>query len=313
MLEAIRPKAICPRRSAQDNLPDWHRVRYKVQRARRTTGPMPETKPHRKRARRSKRSKRKPSSSRVRSFVAGLRRIPGELRVVIACIVLATLAVSGNWLYQVMRKPTELFFPVSGVLHKYPAATWSAYAPLFRQHATDTLTPDFLAALAQVEASGNPVARTYWRFSFTPSPLEIWRPASSAVGMYQITDGTFELARRFCIKNHRVAREGPWYDWKSCWFNALYARVLPSHAIEMTAAWLDHQVRAILDERNLRQVSRAQRQRLAAVIHLCGAGAARRYADNGLRFAPGQRCGDHDPNAYVDRVARMQAVFRALP
>jgi hypothetical protein len=45
------------------------------------------------------------------------------------------------------------------------------------------MTPDLLAALAQVEGSGNPVVRTYWRFSLTNEPFENFRPASSAVGM----------------------------------------------------------------------------------------------------------------------------------
>jgi len=54
----------------------------------------------------------------------------------------------------------ELFFPVSGVLYKTPEQTWSQYAPIFRRHATTTVTPELLAALAQVEGAGNPVART---------------------------------------------------------------------------------------------------------------------------------------------------------
>ena len=68
-----------------------------------------------------------------------------------------------NWIVQVARKPTELFFPVSGVLHKTPAETWRSYAPIFRKHSTAVMTPELLAALAQVEGAGNPVARTYWR------------------------------------------------------------------------------------------------------------------------------------------------------
>jgi len=35
--------------------------------------------------------------------------------------------------------------------------------PLFNEYSTATITPDLLAALAQVESAGNPVARTYWR------------------------------------------------------------------------------------------------------------------------------------------------------
>ena len=124
-------------------------------------------------------------------------------------MALATLWAVVNGIYQVTRKPTELFFPVSGTLYKTPSETWDAYAPLFRRYATKVITPEFLAALAQVEGSGNPVVRTYWRWSLTISPFEVYRPASSAVGMYQITDGTFEEAKRYCIHDHVVVEEGP--------------------------------------------------------------------------------------------------------
>ena len=104
------------------------------------------------------------------------------------------------------------------------------------------ISPELLAALAQVEGSGNPVVRTYWRWSFNLKPFDVYRPASSAVGMYQITDGTFAEARRYCIHDHAVAQDGPWNDWQSCWFNRLYTRVIPSHAVELTAAYLDRSV-----------------------------------------------------------------------
>ena len=69
------------------------------------------------------------------------------------------------------------------------------------------MSPTLLAALAQVEGSGNPIVRTYWRLAFSTEPFEIYRPASSAVGMYQITDGTFADARHYCIHEHAVASD----------------------------------------------------------------------------------------------------------
>jgi hypothetical protein len=240
------------------------------------------------------------------------QRTPGELKFVTLTVTAVVLAISANWIYQVVRKPTELFFPVSGVLLKTPQETWASYAPLFRRHATAVMTPELLAALAQVEGSGNPVARTYWRMALTPNPFDIYRPASSAVGMYQITDGTFDIARRYCIHDNRVVEDGPWDDRRSCWFNALYSRVIPSHAVEMTSALLDRQVADVLARHGIRQASLAQRQRLAAVIHLCGAGAGSAYARRGLAFAPGQRCGSHDPRHYVAKVEAMRATFARL-
>ena len=96
---------------------------------------------------------------------------------------------------QVVRKPTEMF-AVSGSLAKVPAETWQQYGPIFDEHSTAVVTPDLLAALAQVESSGDPVARTYWRWQFSWNPFELYRPASSAVGMFQLTDGTFAEAAR---------------------------------------------------------------------------------------------------------------------
>ena len=217
-----------------------------------------------------------------------------------------------NWMYQVVRKPSELFFPVSGTLNKTPAETWRQYAPLFRKYSTNVMSPELLAALAQVEGSGNPVVRTYWRWSLNPKPFDVYRPASSAVGMYQITDGTFAEARRFCIQNHAVVEDGPWNDWTSCWFNGLYTRVVPSHAVELTSAYLDRSVANALDRHHVKFATLARKQELAAVIHLCGAGAGDAYVRRGLRLAQGERCGDHEAQEYVARVHAMRRLFESL-
>src|SRR5262249_38384974 len=119
-----------------------------------------------------------------------LLALPLAIRIVVLVVLLIAVWSAVNWSYQVVRKPTELFFPVSGTLSKPPAETWRQYEPLFREHSTAIMTPELLAALAQVEGAGNPVARTYWRWRVTWRPFEIYRPASSAVGMYQITNPT---------------------------------------------------------------------------------------------------------------------------
>ena len=212
--------------------------------------------------------------------------------IVVAIALILWLAV--NWVYQVVRKPSELFFPVSGTLNKTPTETWRQYSPLFQKYSTNVISPELLAALAQVEGSGNPVVRTYWRWTFNTKPFEVYRPASSAVGMYQITDGTFAEARRYCIRDHAVAEDGPWDDWKSCWFNRLYTRVIPSHAVELTAAYLDRSVANILARHHLKFATLERKQELAAVIHLCGTGAGDTYVRRGLRLTEGERCGDHD-------------------
>jgi len=216
--------------------------------------------------------------------------------------VAAALAL--NWVYQVVRKPAELFFPVSGALDKTPTETWQHYEPIFRRHSTAVMTPELLAALAQVEGSGNPVARTPWRLRASSDPREVYRPASSAVGMYQITDGTFREAKRYCIRDNAVLEDG-------CWFNSLYMRVIPSHAVELTSAYLDRRVAMVLERHRLKPTPE-QKQDLAAIIHLCGAAAGDSYARRGLRLAPGQRCGEHDARAYLARVNAMKRVFARL-
>lgn len=244
--------------------------------------------------------------------IAFLSRVPAFVYLFVGVLLLIVLVPSANWVYQVVRKPSELFFPVSDDLYKTPAETWRSYAPLFVAHATPIMTAELLAALAQKEASGNPVARTYWRWSITLNLFEIYRPASSAVGMYQFTDGTFEEAKRYCIHDHRVVADGPWHDMHSCWFNNLYARVIPSHAVELAASNLDRRVREILARKGIKRATLRQQQVLAIITHLCGAGAGARYASHGLQLLPGQRCGDHDPRDHVERVMGLSRTFARM-
>jgi hypothetical protein len=156
------------------------------------------------------------------------------------------------------------------------------------------------------------VARTYWRWRFSWNPFELYRPASSAVGMFQITDGAFAEARHYCIHNHVVAHDGPWDDPRSCWFNGLYTRVVPSDAVELTAGLLDRTVARTLESNRIAAASLPQRQNLAAVIHLCGGGVGSAYARGGFQLRAGQRCGDHDVRRYVERVNLLKRQFARL-
>lgn len=212
-----------------------------------------------------------------------------------------------NLAYHVAKKPTELFFPVADALKKPPAETWAEYGTLFHHYATPLVAPELLAALAQVESAGDPVARTYWRWRLSWNPLALYAPASSAVGMYQMTDPAFAEARRFCIRNHAVVAAGPW----SCWLNPLYARIIPSDAVELAAIYLDRAVGALLAHAP-HPATAEQKQALAALVHLCGAGPAETYLRRGFRLAPGERCGDHAAAFYLDRVAAAAQQFRRL-
>jgi len=269
--------------------------------------------PRRRTRRRTRRRARVwPRLRLARRVLTTLLATPLAVRVLVGAVVVVAVWLAVNWIYQVVRKPTELFFPVSGVLAKAPSETWRQYEPLFRRHSTAVITADLLAALAQVEGEGNPIARTYWRWQFTWNPLAIYEPASSAVGMYQITNATFREARRYCIHDHVVVEDGPWHDVHSCWFNGFYTRVVPSHAVELTSALLDRDVARTLAQRHIDAATLVQKQDLAAIIHLCGAGAGDAYARRGFRLTPRQRCGDHDAGQYLARVNAMKRRFARM-
>jgi hypothetical protein len=242
---------------------------------------------------------------RARWVGAKLAATPPAVRIGAAIVTMLALFAAANLIYHVIRKPTEMFFPVSHALNKMPADTWRQYGPLFREYSTSTIPPELLAALAQVEGAGNPVARTYWRWRLTWHPFGIYEPASSAVGMYQITDAAFADARRYCIRRHTVVEDG-------CWFNGLYSRVMPSHAIELTAALLDRGVATVLARQPGMKPSPQQAQDLATLIHLCGTGPAQGFARRGFHLAPDERCGDQLVANYLAKVNAAKRQFLRL-
>src|SRR4051812_44747941 len=112
--------------------------------------------PRQKRKRRSAVMPFWPSAQLRRRWSRKFRDAPRGVRYLIVVLAAGIAMFLVNWSYQVARKPSELFFPVSDALYKTPPETWNVYGSLFRQHATAVVTPALLAALAQVEASGNP-------------------------------------------------------------------------------------------------------------------------------------------------------------
>jgi hypothetical protein len=219
-------------------------------------------------------------------------------------IVLAILSLT-NLAYQLIRKPTELFAFAGHALDKEPAETWRQYGSLFRVYSTPTITPELLAALAQVESSGNPVARTYWRWQLSVNPLWVYRPASSAVGLFQMTDAAYAEAARSCIRGNAVTDSG-------CGTPLLTIRAMPSHAIELASVYLDRNVAGVLDRAGDVKPSPQQKQDLAAFIHLCGAGPATAFARRKFQMMDGERCGDHGVAAYLARVNAMKRQFLRL-
>lgn len=261
---------------------------------------------------------RKPRSRKTR-WTALLRRIrrgarwgqrrlsatPRPVRIAGLVVILLAAFFLVNIAYQVIRKPTELFVFVGHRLDKEPPETWRQYGSLFRTYATATVTPELLAALAQTESSGNPVTRTYWRWQLALNPFSVYKPASSAVGLFQMTDAAFAESARYCIRDHAVTGDG-------CGSLLPYIRALPRHAVELTAIYLDRQVAAVLARASDAKPNALQRQDLAALIHLCGAGPAAAFVRRGFRPADGERCGDHLAAGYLARVNAMKREFKRL-
>jgi hypothetical protein len=238
----------------------------------------------------------------ARWMLCKLNAAPSAVRIVVIAATILAVFSGMNLVYQVLRKPTEVFAPVSGAFNKSPTDTWRQYAPLFREYSTAAISPEVLAALAQVEAAGNPVASTYWRWRLTWNPFAIYQPASSSVGMYQMTDAAFAEARRYCIRDHNVIEEG-------CSLTGLDSRVLPSRAVELTAVFLDRKVTAILAGPLKAAASAQQKRELAAIIHLCGASSAKAFARRGFHPTAGERCGDQEVGTYLVQIKAMTREF----
>lgn len=232
--------------------------------------------------------------------------------ILLGCVLGIAGFFALNLIYQIIRKPAEIFAPISASLSNTPEYTWRRYGALFEKHSTSIISPEFLAALAQVESDGNPIALTEWRWRWSWNPFEIYRPASTALGMFQITDGTFAAARKYCVRDHTVVTEGPWHDFGSCWFNSLYTRTLPSHAAEMTAAYLHQSIVDTLAARGMAKVTLAQKQKLAAVIHLCGLKRAESLIERRFRVTQGERCGNHNLQRYLIQIDLMKNRFARL-
>src|SRR5215471_7902300 len=242
---------------------------------------------------------------RAERALAKFKAIPPAMRVVLICVAVLAVFSVVNLVYQILHKPTEVFALIPGESNKAPTETWRQYASLFLEYSTTSISPELLAALAQVESAGNPIARTYWRWSLTSDPFAVYHPASSAVGMYQMTDAALSEAQGYCILHHAVVDTG-------CSATLIHSRVVPRYATELTAVFLDRNVAAILGHRRKTKISRQQREELAAVIHLCGTGPAKAFARRGFRLTPGERCGDHDLAAYLVQINEMKRLFLHL-
>ncbi len=196
-----------------------------------------------------------------------------------------------NFLVQLYRKPSETLSFFAFLHYKSPSETWSSYGSHFVASEKFGLEAELMAALAQKESSGSPWASPSWQFNFRPrNAFDLYRPASSAVGLFQFTRGTYQDVQKLC-KN----RDCPDLGW------TLPTRLAPGESIEKAAQNLHRELRR-LDARG-----GASWTRLAPVVHLCGAAIAAKVHKQGLKSVT--RCGSHNLSAYLRDVEKLRRQF----
>lgn len=206
-----------------------------------------------------------------------------------------------NIAYQVYKKPTEVFRPFESLLIKSPLETWKSYSEDFKRFSTFRTPASFLAALAQVESAGNPWANSFWKFRWTTRWDQIFSPASTAVGLLQITEPTLKEAKEFCFVEGKIHRS------KNCeqrWLSRLSAR----DSIELTSARMNYYLRRITKK----NTSKRNYEKLASVLHLCGLKKARLFTRMNFRFAVIGRCGLHRPQRYYQKISQMKYRFERI-
>lgn len=216
-------------------------------------------------------------------------------------LVLLTLPLF-NLIYQVYKKPTEVFRPFESLLIKSPKETWKNYGEYFEAFATHRVSASFLAALAQVESAGNPWANSFWKFRWTTDLDRIYSPASTAVGLLQITEPTMKEAQNFCFKENKKVFRG------KCWEDRFFTRLSPEHSIELTSARMEYYLKKMTPAK----LSRRNLEKLASVFHLCGVNKAKVFQRSNYNFSALGRCGYHRPRKYYQKINRMKAKFERI-
>ena len=108
-----------------------------------------------------------------------------RFKIILIILLLVAILAGVNFVYQVVRNPAALIGTFSSSLYKSSRSTWESYHRLFKRHSTRIMTPEFLAAMAQVESAGNPLVTPKWRWRLTLDITRIYAPASTSFGLYQ--------------------------------------------------------------------------------------------------------------------------------
>jgi len=206
------------------------------------------------------------------------------------------LAFIANGFYQVWQKPAEVFSLVGLGQAKTPYQTWVTYKDQFHAYETPTISAELLASLAHIESNGNPLATPGWTFRLSSNWDQVFAPATSAVGLFQFTNGTFEMAKQWCDQSPQCP---------SSWF---YSRLWPEHSIRLAANYLNRSLREVLPLSNM-ELPEQVKQQVVGIIHLCGKGKGLKFVRSGFSLDTVGYCGAHNARSYVNQLHSLNRQF----
>lgn len=204
--------------------------------------------------------------------------------------------------YHVYKHPSLVFYPVSVFFNKTTYETWEEYQDEFYYYGSKKVEPEFLGALAQTESMGNPFALTYWQLGWSSNPLNWYRPASTATGILQVTQGTWKDMKQYCLGEGGVKYAK---NLGACPANMFRFRIFPTHAIHMVSAWFHKH------SQPLALTGKLQRKYLS-VLHLCGKSKAKLLRKKGFNLSKIGRCGSHNPRNYFAKVERIYKKIKQI-
>ena len=245
-------------------------------------------------------------------LMRAFRGAPRAVQVTVALLVALTLGLAVNWTYQVVRKPSELFFPVSGSFYKESGRRRGA--PTARCSARHSTARDVARPAGRARAGrglGQPRRENLLALGSDARAVRNLSPRRRAPSAcIRSRTARLPIARRYCIHDHAVAVEGPWYD-----VSNRAGSTSSTRGRCRRTPWSSRRrisivgVAEMLGASSGRAATLQQQQNVAALIHLCGPGVAAAYARRGFAPAPGQRCGAHDVRGYLATVNAMRRVF----
>lgn len=200
-----------------------------------------------------------------------------------------------NLTFHIYQNPIHIFSFGAKPFYKTAIETWRSYGETFQRHGDSRVTPELLAAIAQVESNGNPLAAPPWRLSFSTDLTQIYAPASSAFGIMQITKGTFETMQKIAREEGKPA--------------PILTRLRSEDSILLSALHLRRSIQEIIGERGWDKLDRRRATQLASIIHLCGPEVGRRFVKINYRTERLSRCGSHWPEVYSNKVWEMRQQF----